>query len=227
MAKHKLEHFEEMKTFPHVFQPDTKTCLSDTFFMKGKWHRDFFKNNNPVTLELGCGKGEYTVGLAGIYPDRNFIGVDIKGARIWRGAKTSLDENMKNVAFVRCRIDNIASVFCKDEIDEIWITFPDPQPNKVRKRLMSSKFLNLYQKFLKPDSLVHLKTDNLMLFEYTSGLLLHNNLKPLIAVENLYISDVSSELTAIRTHYESIFMKQNMPVRYICFRMPGLPFFEC
>lgn len=220
MAKHKLAHFEELTTFAHVFQPTTEICLSDSFKIKGNWHTDFFNNQNPITLELGCGKGEYTIGLAERFPERNFIGVDIKGSRIWRGAKTAIENNMKNVAFVRCRIDNIASIFNKDEIDEIWITFPDPQPTKAKKRLMSSKFLNLYQKFLKPNSLVHLKTDNLMLFKYISNLLKLNQLTPIISTDNLYQSNISSDLLNIKTHYETIFIKQGIEIKYICFKLP-------
>ena len=156
--KRKLEHFAEMKTFPNVYEPDTEEVLRQDYFMKGQWRSKHFKNENPIVLELGCGKGEYSVGMGRKYPNKNFIGIDIKGARMWRGSKTALEENINNVAFLRTRIEFIESCFAKDEVDEIWITFPDPQPQSTRerKRLTSPIFINQYKKVLSENGLIHL-----------------------------------------------------------------------
>jgi tRNA (guanine-N7-)-methyltransferase len=210
-----------MAGFSHVFQPTTEICRSDSFPLKGKWASEYFKNNNPIVLELGCGKGEYTVGLAEKSLNKNFIGVDIKGARIWRGAKTALENKMNNVAFVRCRIDNICSIFGKNEINEIWITFPDPQPGKAKKRLTSPKFLNYYTNFLQKEGFVNLKTDNTMLHEYTEKIITHNKLNIDKNTANLYNSDISDNILSIKTHYESIFLKQNIAIKYISFQLSG------
>lgn len=220
MAKHKLQRFDEMAGFSHVFQPSTEICRSDSFSMKGKWASEYFKNNNPIVLELGCGKGEYTVGLAEKFLNKNFIGVDIKGARMWRGAKTAIDNKLTNVAFVRCRIDNICSIFGTEEINEIWITFPDPQPGKAKKRLTSPKFLNHYTNFLQKTGFVNLKTDNTMLYEYTLNVINHNNLNPVKNTEDLYNSDISDDILSIKTHYESLFLKQGIPIKFIRFQLP-------
>ena len=164
MGKKKLIHFQENLTFPHLFQPAYQEIQSD-FYLKSKWDKDFFRNQRPVTIELGCGKGEYTVGLAARYPEKNFIGIDIKGSRIWKGAKTAVQNGMANVAFLRTQIDFIESFFQAGEVQEIWITFPDPQLKKARKRLTSSQFLKRYQKFLKKDGFINLKTDSAELLE--------------------------------------------------------------
>ena len=162
MGHHKLERFAENLTFPNLFQVSYEMLKEEGFPKKGKWH-EHFGNNNPITLELGCGKGDYTISLARIHPERNFIGVDIKGARLWRGAKTAVEEKMQNVAFIRTRIELIENFFDADEVSEIWITFPDPQPKKEFKRLTCERFLNYYKHFLQPGSPIHLKTDSLEL----------------------------------------------------------------
>lgn len=220
MAKQKLQRFDEMAVFSHVFQPSTEICRTDVFHLKGKWSSEYFKNDNPIVIELGCGKGEYTIGLAEKYTDKNFIGIDIKGARMWRGAKTALENKMSHVAFVRCRIDNICSIFGRDEISEIWITFPDPQPGKAKKRLTSPKFLNYYTNFLQKDGFVNLKTDNTMLYDYTTDVINHNSLPVIKTTNDLYNSDITNEILSIKTHYESIFLKQNIPIKYLRFKLP-------
>jgi tRNA (guanine-N7-)-methyltransferase len=182
---------------------------------------DFFKNTNPIVLELGCGKGEYTIGLARKYPDKNFIGIDIKGARIWRGAKTATDEAMTNVGFLRTRIEQISSFFNANEVSEIWITFPDPQMKKTRalKRLTSSRFLPKYRQFLKSGGLIHLKTDNSLLYDYSYHLCMHNNLNIIKATSNLYETETDANLLSIQTFYESQFLGQGIPIKYLCFTL--------
>ena len=170
MGKNKLAKFNEMKDFDNVYQVDFKSVLNKNFYLKGKWSSEVFKNHHPIVLELGCGKGEYTVGLAKRYPNKNFIGIDIKGARIYKGAKTALENNLQNVRFIRTRIDFISSFFAENEVAEIWLTFPDPQPKKFKKRLSSSTFLNRYSQFLSKNALIHLKTDSRLLYEYTKAL---------------------------------------------------------
>lgn len=219
MSKGKLAKFEEMKTFPNVLQPPFEDVFGKDFFLRGNWKNQFFSNDNPITIELGCGKGEYTVGLARHFPNRNFIGIDIKGSRIWKGAKTAYHEGIKNAAFLRSRIDFIESFFTTDEIDEIWITFPDPQLKKSLKRLTSSRFLKRYQKFLVDGGPVHLKTDNPELFYYTKVLAETNNLPIEIATDNLYASELQNEILSIRTFYENIWIKQGLSIHYLCFRL--------
>jgi tRNA (guanine-N7-)-methyltransferase len=170
VGKGKLKRFQEMENFDNVFQPEFKEVYQKDYRLKGKWAIGYFKNTNPIIIELGCGKGEYTTGLAEKYPNCNFIGIDIKGARMWRGAKTAFKKKLKNVAFVRTRIDFIESFFGKNEINEVWLTFSDPQPKKVKKRLSSSAFINKYRKFLKENGLIHIKTDSSLLFEYSLAL---------------------------------------------------------
>ena len=173
MGKNKLKRFRENETFTNVLQPSREEILSGNFPLKGKWASDFFQNENPIVLELGCGKGEYTVNLAQQYPQKNFIGVDIKGARFWRGAKTALEEKVPNAAFLRCQIELIDMIFASNEVAEIWITFPDPQIKykRTKHRLTNADFLEKYKKILAPDGLIHLKTDSEFLHGYTLGLL--------------------------------------------------------
>ena len=188
MSKGKLEKFAEVATFPNVFELPFLFKSGD-FVLKGKWHDNYFKNENPLVLELGCGKGEYTVGLAEKFPNKNFIGIDIKGSRLWRGAKFALENKMKNVAFVRTRIDHIEMVFAFAEVDEIWITFPDPQPQKTRerKRLTSPMFLNRYTKILKPGGILNLKTDNFQLYEYSKQIAEEMNFKILAEIGRAHV----------------------------------------
>ncbi len=210
-----------MKTFTNVFQPQFDDVYQKDFRLKGFWSGKYFKNANPIILELGCGKGEYTVGLARAYPQFNFIGVDIKGARIWTGAKMAVDENIKNVAFIRSRIEFVESFFGKDEIDEIWITFPDPQIKKRRnkKRLTGSRFLSTYRNFLKKDGLVHLKTDNEVMFSYTRELVKINNLELVSETNDLYRSDVYGPARDIQTFYEKQFLEEGLNIHYLQFRI--------
>lgn len=219
MAKRKLARFAEMNTFNHVVQAEFSEVFEKDYKLKGNWNKDFFNNNNPIVLELGCGKGEYTVGLARQNPQMNFIGVDIKGARMWRGAKTALDEGMKNVGFVRTRIDLINSFFAQAEISEVWITFPDPQPKKHYKRLTSTRFLGYYQKFLKNNGIIHLKTDSKELHDYTKALVELNKLETEVCTDNLYDSNLVDQTLSIKTFYEQQFLQKGKPITYIKFKL--------
>lgn len=213
--------FAQMATFDNVIQPELQEVLNKDHFLKGKWNADFFKQPKPLVLELGCGKGEYTVGLARKYPSKNFIGIDIKGARIWRGAKTAIEEGLENVGFLRTRIEQISSFFAENEVSEIWITFPDPQEKKIRakKRLTSSRFLPKYKKFLKPNGLIHLKTDNSILYDYSYRLCLYNQLNIVKSSSNLYDTETDQNLLSIQTFYESQFLAQGIPIKYLCFTL--------
>lgn len=189
--------------------------------MKGKWNEVFFKNENPIVLELGCGKGEYTVNLSKRYPDKNFIGVDIKGARLWKGAKEADESKLSNVAFVRTRIENIVSFFGLGEVSEVWVTFPDPQLRQSRamKRLTSSRFLTYYQQFVKPNAFIHLKTDSQELHEYTKALVEQNELKISVCTNDLYNSGIADSILSIKTYYESIFLEMGKPITYLQFEL--------
>ncbi len=219
MAKNKLERFAEMATYPHVFQPECDEARAVNFEMKGKWASSFFKNNNPIVLELGCGKGEYTVGLAKLYPNKNFIGVDIKGARMHRGATQALEQELTNVAFLRTKIELILSFFGSDEIDEIWLTFPDPQMKKVNKRLTSTKFMAMYSQFVKPSGIIHLKTDSNFMFTYTTEMVKENKLEVELCTLNLYNSEYTDSILSIQTFYESQFLEKGIPIKYIKFNL--------
>ncbi len=225
MAKKKLFRFEDMKNMPCVFQPDLKTCLNDDFELKGKWHADFFKNDNPIILELGCGKGEYAVQLGKKYTDKNYIGVDIKGARIWFGATEVIENNMSNVGFIRTRIDFIDKFFAENEVDEIWLTFSDPQPNKPRKRLSSEIFIEKYTKFLKPGGLIHLKTDSDLLFESTLEEIENNKYTLLESTWNLYgempenLNQDTRDILSIKTYYEELFSEKGFDIKYCKFQV--------
>lgn len=225
--KNKLEKWAEMETFNNVVQPKTNEVLHKNHPLKGKWHELIFKNNQPIVLELGCGKGEYTVGLAKHFPTKNFIGVDIKGNRIWKGAKQAFLEKMNNVFFLRTRIDFITSLFGDAEIDEIWITFPDPQPKDrlERKRLTSPLFIERYSKILKPNGIIHLKTDHEGFFRYTLAEIERNNYKLLERTFNLYeekIADLDSktqEILSIKTFYENLFTLKGHKIHYLKFQL--------
>lgn len=218
----KLQKFAEFNSFPNCFfLPYEK--IKERHPFAGQWRKEFFKNENPIVLELGAGRGEYTIGLASHYKDKNFIGVDIKGNRIWAGAKQALENKLNNVAFLRTRIDFIEYCFGKDEVDEIWITFPDPQPNKprARKRLTNPLFLNRYKKILKPGGLVHLKTDNTGFYEYTLEVIAELNLRLLYATADLYENNPSGNpfLTEIKTYYEELFSAKGEKIKYCCFKL--------
>lgn len=228
MGKNKLRKFSENLTFYNLFQPSFEEVWGVDFRLKGKWNGLHFKNSNPIVLELGCGKGEYTINLGQHFQTKNFIGVDIKGARLWTGAKQASQAGMLNVAFIRTRIEHIASFFAPGEVSEIWITFPDPQPrpSKARKRLSSSRFLSYYQHFLKPNGLVHLKTDSQGLFEYAKALVEQNGLTVHYCTNNLYESGIENPILAIKTFYENQFLAQGKPITYLCFELSQAPLKE-
>ena len=222
MGKNKLKRFRENETFTNVLQPSREEILSGNFLLKGKWVSDFFQNGNPIVLELGCGKGEYTVNLAQQYPQKNFIGIDIKGARFWRGAKTALEEKVPNAAFLRCQIELIDMIFASNEVAEIWITFPDPQIKykRTKHRLTNADFLEKYKKILAPDGLIHLKTDSEFLHGYTLGLLHGLGHEILYANHHIYRNEgAPAEVLAIQTTYEKIYLAQGKPITYIRFRL--------
>lgn len=219
MGHHKLEHFAENLTFANLFQVSFETLQQEGFALRGKWH-EHFGNNNPITLELGCGKGDYTVALAQLHSDRNFIGVDIKGARLWRGAKTATEEKMQNVAFIRTRIELIEGFFATDEVEEIWITFPDPQPKKPMKRLTSERFLNHYKQFLKTGGLIHLKTDSQELYDYTlNEVIPAGGYQAGVHTDDLYHSDYEGEAKLTQTFYEKMFLVEGKPITYLEFQI--------
>ena len=222
MGKNKLARFHELTRLERVFQPSFDEAFGKDYILKGSWAQDVFRNNHPIVLELGCGKGEYTVGMARRFGDKNFIGVDIKGARIWRGSKTINEENILNAAFLRTRIEWIGSFFAKDEISEIWLTFPDPQEKKRRakKRLSGSLFLNSYRSFLSPEGIIHLKTDNQILYDYTLALVQHNGAEILFSSADLYGSGYADDILEIKTFYEQQYLSQGVAIKYIRFRLP-------
>lgn len=212
MGQKKLIRFQAIKSFPNVLEFPSE--------MGGNWH-SFFKNNHPITLELACGKGEYAVGLGKLYPQRNFIGIDIKGNRIWRGAKTAMDEALQNVAFIRSFMDKITDYFLPSEIEEIWITFPDPQlrGSRSKKRLTHPRFLRLYQQVLKPGGVVHLKTDSPLLYHFTLAVINLFQLELLYSTDNVHAADTVMPELNIKTHYEGLDIAQSNRIHYICFRI--------
>lgn len=220
MGKNKLARWTEFGSYSNVVQPEIGDISGKDHSLKGKWNQELFKNKNPLVLELGCGKGEYTIGLANNSPHKNFIGIDIKGARMWRGAKTANENNLPNVAFLRTRIEFINSFFSEDEVDEIWITFPDPHPGgrNASKRLTSPWFLNSYRIFLKDKGIIHLKTDNRELYDFTSRVLKFNDLEIIFSTHDLYSEKVDNILS-IRTHYEKIFLEAGLTINYLSFRL--------
>lgn len=221
-SKNKLKRFKENETFVNVFQPTREEVVADQFPLKGKWNSDFFKNDHPIVLELGCGKGEYSVGLAERSPDKNFIGIDIKGARFWRGAKTAVENGLHNVAFLRTQIELIEHCFAADEVSEIWITFPDPQIKykRTKHRMTNAAFLDNYKKILQPNGLMHLKTDSEFMHGYTLGLLHGAGHEVLYANHNIYKNEgAPAEVTGIQTFYESQYLEVNKPITYIQFRI--------
>ncbi|MCX2474325.1 tRNA (guanosine(46)-N7)-methyltransferase TrmB [Pedobacter sp. MC2016-05] len=213
MGKDKLRRFAEIETFANVYQ------LEEGKALKGQWAAEHFKNDNPVVLELACGKGEYTVNLATLFPEKNFIGVDYKGNRIWRGAKTAIEEGIDNVAFLRIQIENLLDYFAEGEIDEIWITFPDPQPqdSREKKRLTFPVFLNRYKTVLKPGGKVNLKTDNDQLYAYTCEKVEELNLVVHKNTDHLYTSDLADNVLSIKTYYEKKYLLHDKNINYIQF----------
>ncbi|MCP9198735.1 tRNA (guanosine(46)-N7)-methyltransferase TrmB [Gramella sp. GC03-9] len=221
-SKNKLKRFKENEQFQNVIQPSREELVENEFKLKGNWSRDFFKNDHPIVLELGCGKGEYTVELARNNPEKNFIGIDIKGARFWRGAKTAIEEGLDNVAFVRTQIELIEHVFAAGEVSEIWITFPDPQIKykRTKHRLTNSEFLQRYKTILKEEGVMHLKTDSEFMHGYTLGLLHGQGHEVLYAHHDIYKNDYSpKEVTGIQTFYEKQYLEKGKPITYIRFKI--------
>ena len=221
-SKNKLKRFNENETFANVIQPSRDELVTSNFELKGHWQTDFFKNNNPLVLELGCGKGEYSVALAKKYPEKHFIGIDIKGARFWRGAKTAIEEGIPNVGFIRTQIELVDFAFAENEVDEIWITFPDPQIKykRTKHRMTNSQFLKRYKTILKPDGIVNLKTDSEFMHGYTLGLLHGEGHEVLYANHDVYKQEGSPEdVTSIQTFYESQYLEHNKPITYIRFKI--------
>lgn len=238
MGKNKLARWTELGSYPNVIQPSIVDVVDDSgdypegavtlgnirvkdHPVKGKWNETIFRNNNPVVLELGCGRGEYTTGLAERFPGKNFIGVDIKGARMWRGARTSHEKKLVNAAFLRTRIEFINSFFAENEVSEIWITFPDPHvgARNANKRLTSPWYLNLYRPILNDKGIIHLKTDNNELHRYTRKTTENNRLEILISTEDLYSEKLPDDILSIRTHYEKIFLATGLKITYLSFRL--------
>lgn len=219
MGKNKLSKFADMEKYPHVFQYPYSTVQQENFSMKGRWCELFFHNNNPIVIELGCGRGEYTVALAKMFPDKNFIGVDIKGARMWTGATEALSSDLKNVAFLRTNIEIIDSFFGINEVDEIWLTFPDPQMKSFTKRLTSTAFLERYRHFLKKEGSIHLKTDSNFLYTYTQKLIEVNSLPVLCSTVDLYHGNFVDHILDIKTYYEKQWLERGIAIKYIHFKL--------
>ncbi len=217
MAKKKLIHFQENLSFPYLFQP-TYNDLYSVYPMRSNWHSRFFNNDHPIILELGCGKGEYTVGLAAKYPARNFIGIDWKGARLWRGCKSVSEQDLKNVGFIRTQIDHIEQVFAPGEVSEIWITFPDPHSGKERRRLTAPVFLDKYRNILPPGGIIHLKTDDSFFYNYTMNVIREYDHSLIWATDDLYHSGSSDDVVAIQTYYENRWLGLGKKICYIKFQ---------
>jgi tRNA (guanine-N7-)-methyltransferase len=232
MGKNKLKKFAEMETFHNVFQCGARECVEESpvVAMRGKWHTEYFKNDNPIVLELGCGRGEYTVGLAERNPNKNYIGIDIKGARMWAGAKQAELAGIKNVAFLRTNIEMISYFFAPNEVAEIWITFPDPQMKKATKRLTSTYFMARYRQLLRPDGIIHLKTDSPFLYTYTQAMVKENQYPILVDTDDLYgdeamrlLGEEASEARALQTHYEHQWLDRRLTIKYIAWQLPAEP----
>lgn len=221
MGKNKLKKFSEMERIDFVFQYPWAVLRQEGFPLRGRWREEVFHNDRPIILELGCGKGEYTVGLATARPDANYIGVDIKGARMWTGATDAQRRGLKNVAFLRTDIELLPSFFAPGEVDEIWITFPDPQMKKVRKRLTSTRFLDLYRQVLKDGGIINLKTDSPFLYTYTSIMADENRLPVEVRTDNLYASAAADDILKIRTYYEQQWLDRGLTIKYIRFALPA------
>ncbi len=219
MAKNKLAKFAEMESFSNVIQPSFDNVWQHDHPIKGNWNAGVFKNSNPIILELGCGKGEYTVNMARLFSDKNYIGVDIKGARIWHGAKQSIDLGLKNVGFLRTSIELTNHLFAPSEVSEIWLTFPDPQMKKVNKRLTSTRFINLYREFLAPDGIINLKTDSNFQYQYTLAMIKENGFEILTNIDDLYQSERQDPILSIQTYYEQQWLSRGITIKYLRFRV--------
>ncbi|RIJ48786.1 tRNA (guanosine(46)-N7)-methyltransferase TrmB [Maribellus luteus] len=226
MGKGKLLKFNELLSFEHVVQAPFNVVEHNDFQLKGKWGKEFFKNENPLILELGCGKGEYTVALAEKNPGVNYMGVDIKGARLWRGAKLAKEQGLTNVGFLRANIEQITQFYGASEVAEIWLTFPDPQMEKTRKRLTSTTFLNKYREFLKPGGIIHLKTDSNFQYNYTRELVKLNKFEILAETDDVYEWEHLDDTLRIRTFYEKQWLDRGIKIKYIAFRLGTGEFLE-
>lgn len=222
MSKNKLRKFAEMALYSNVFQADFEQLRRAPFALRGRWRSDYFHNDNPIVVELGCGKGEYTVGLARLCPEMNFIGIDIKGARMYDGATQAVNEGLANVAFVRTRIEFVEAFFSAGEVDELWITFPDPQMHKPRKRLVGTMMLSRYRAFLRPGGVINLKTDSQFLSTYTRLLLEANDIEPLTMIDDLYAMPTVDPRLSIQTYYEAKWKAHGLTIKYIRFSLPPL-----
>ncbi len=224
MARRKLMQFAENKLFPHLVEPEIGDILENKFQLKGNWKSQFFKNENNLVIELGCGKGEYCVGLGKIFPDKNFLGLDIKGNRLWRGAKDVEEQSLNNVGFLRSKVDYVEALFGENEVDELWLTFSDPQPKKPERRLSSQKFLDRYKNFLKPGAIIHLKTDNRLLFNSTLEVIRDNGHKLIYHNFDIYNTwneipeDIKPNLS-LKTYFEEKFMQKNYRINYLQFSL--------
>ena len=219
MGKNKLKKFADLDTYENVVQIPFKQLESEEFQFKGKWSSEFFKNDHPVILELGCGKGEYTVKLASHFPELNFIGIDIKGSRMWNGATKAKELGLKNVGFLRTNIENIGLFFGEGEVAEIWLTFPDPQMKKTRKRLTATNFMENYRSILTPNGIVHLKSDSNFMYLYTQAMVSENQFEVLRQTDDLYHSDILDELLSIKTFYEKQWLDRGISIKYLSFRI--------
>jgi len=215
MGKNKLKRFAENETFENLFQHNEFNARTEQFPLKGKWHSEYFKNDNPIVLELGCGRGEYTIGMAQRFSNKNFIGIDRKGARLWRGCKDGIEKKLKNVGFLRIKIEDIECYFDKNEISEIWVTFPDPQLRKERRRLISPNFISKYQKIIDPIGIIHLKTDSRELYEYIMEIAPIENWILIDNIPNVYDTCENSVLTEIQTFYEKKWLQERKIISYI------------
>lgn len=220
MGKDKLRRFAENENFPNLIQPAFSYPPAD-HQLKGKWRTDFFKNENPIVLELGCGRGEYAVNLAELFPTKNFIGIDWKGARLWRGSKTGIENKISNLGFVRIQIQDAYAMFAENEVNEVWITFPDPQmeTGRVRKRLTAPRYFDLYRKFMTADGIVNLKTDSFPFYEYTLEVVAEQKLEILRQTDDLYNSSIVDEVLSIKTTYEKIWLKGGSKICYLQFKL--------
>ncbi|MBV5313399.1 MAG: tRNA (guanosine(46)-N7)-methyltransferase TrmB [Prolixibacteraceae bacterium] len=219
MGKNKLSKFADLATYEHVVQITYKELQAAKFRFKGKWSEAFFGNSNPIILELGCGKGEYTVKLATHFPEFNFIGIDIKGSRMWKGATQAIDLGLKNVGFLRTNIENIRMFFAAGEVAEIWLTFPDPQMKKTRKRLTATNFIENYRQIMTPNGIIHLKSDSNFMYQYTEAMVAENQFEVIRQTDDLYNSELLDEVLSIQTFYEKQWLDRGLSIKYLAFRL--------
>ncbi len=219
MGKNKLSKFADLNTYEHVVQITYKKLLAEEFKYKGKWSEAFFGNSNPIVLELGCGKGEYTVKLASHFPEYNFIGLDIKGARMWVGATQAMERGLNNVGFLRTNIENIRLFFAEKEVSEIWLTFPDPQMKKTRKRMTATNFIEKYRKLMVPNGIIHLKSDSNFMYRYTEAMVAENQFELIRKTDDLYQSELLDDVLSIQTYYERQWLDRGLSIKYLSFKL--------